>query len=91
MFTNEYFFTRVSARKGGEGGQPNADSCLQGEWGQKSLKICGHPLSMAPYGKNEDKMKKHGKMSLVFEISISKLGYVAVFMKICKKNFRPIL
>ena len=30
-------------------------------------------------------MKKYGKMSSIFELSISKLGYVAVFMKICKK------
>ena len=31
------------------GGQPNADSCRQGEGGLKSLKMCGHPLWMAPY------------------------------------------
>ena len=50
MFTNEYFFDGVSARTGGEGGQPNADSSRQGEGeeGQKSLKMCGHPLWMAP-------------------------------------------
>ena len=34
-------------------------------------------------------MKKYGKMSSIFELSISKLGYVAVFMKICKKMFDP--
>ena len=48
MFSNEYFSDRLSAWTGGEGAQPNTDSCRQGEGGQKSLKMCGHPLWMAP-------------------------------------------
>ena len=32
-------------------------------------------------------MKKFGKMSLIFELSISKLGYIAIFMKICFRTF----
>ena len=32
-------------------------------------------------------MKKFGKMSLIFELSISKLGYIAIFMKICFRMF----
>ena len=50
MFNNEYFSDRVSARTGGELGQPNSDSCRKGEWegGQKSLKMCGHPSWIAP-------------------------------------------
>ena len=34
--------------QGGEGGQLNADRG-RGEGVQKSLKMCGHPLWMAPY------------------------------------------
>ena len=33
------------------------------------------------------KMKKHGKMSPIFEFSISQLSYMAIFMKICGKIF----
>ena len=33
-------------------------------------------------GKNEDEMKKLGKMSSVFEFSISKLGYMEIFLKL---------
>ena len=40
-------------------------------------------------GKNEDEMKKFGKINLVFEFSISKLGYMAIFMKICVKKIDP--
>ena len=36
------------------------------------------------------KMKKFGKMTSIFEFSISKLGYVAIFMKILGKNFSGI-
>ena len=36
--------------------------------------------------KNEDEMKKFGKVSLIFEFSISKLGYMGVIMKIWGKN-----
>ena len=32
------------------------------------------------------KMKKFGKMNSIFEFSISKLGYMAIFMKICAKK-----
>ena len=32
------------------------------------------------------KMKKYGKMSPIFEFSISKLGYVVIFMKIWEKK-----
>ena len=32
------------------------------------------------------KIKKFGKMSAIFELSISKLGYMAIFMKICSKK-----
>ena len=31
-------------------------------------------------------MKKFGKMSSIFEFSVSKLGYMEVFMKIWEKN-----
>ena len=34
-------------------------------------------------------MKKSQKMSLIFELSISKLGYTVLFMKICGKTFDP--
>ena len=33
------------------------------------------------------KLKKIGKMSLIFEISMSKLGYMDIFMKIWKSPF----
>ena len=36
------------------------------------------------------KKKKIRKIKSIFEFSISKLGYVAIFMKIVGKNFRPI-
>ena len=37
------------------------------------------------------KMKKFGKMNSIFELSISELGYMAIFIKICgKKNFDPL-
>ena len=32
-------------------------------------------------------MKKYGKMFLVFEFSVSKLGYVVIFMKIGENSF----
>ena len=32
------------------------------------------------------KIKKFGKMNSSFEFSISKLGYMAIFMKICAKK-----
>ena len=32
------------------------------------------------------KMKKHGKMSPIFEFSISQLSYMVIFMKICGKK-----
>ena len=35
------------------------------------------------------KMKKYGEMSSIFELSKSKLGYVAVFLKIQEKKFDP--
>ena len=35
MFIDEYFSERVSARTGGEEGQPNADSCRQRDEGSK--------------------------------------------------------
>ena len=44
---------------------------------------------MSSWGKNEDKDEKHGNMSSNFEFSISKLGYVAVFMKIWEKIVDP--
>ena len=37
-------------------------------------------------GKNENEDEKYGKMNSNFEFSISKLGYVPVFMKISEKN-----
>ena len=37
------------------------------------------------------KMKKYGKMSLIFESSILKLGYEAVFLEIWEKNFDSFL
>ena len=33
------------------------------------------------------KMKKCGKMSLIFEFSVSKLGHTELFMKIWEKSF----
>ena len=35
------------------------------------------------------KIKKFGKMSLIFDLSVSKLGYMAIFIRICLKNFHP--
>ena len=32
------------------------------------------------------KMKEYGKMSSIFELSISKLGYMAILMQICEQN-----
>ena len=41
----------VRTDKGGAGDQPNVDRCGQGgRGGQKSLKMCGHPLWVAPKG-----------------------------------------
>ena len=37
-------------------------------------------------GKNEIEDEKYEKMNSIFEFSISKLGYVAVFMEISEKN-----
>ena len=34
-------------------------------------------------------MKKYGKMSSIFEFSISRLGYVAIFIKISEKEIYP--
>ena len=34
------------------------------------------------WGENEGETKKIGKMGLIFEFSISKLGYIDIFMKI---------
>ena len=34
-------------------------------------------------------MKKYGKMSSIFEFSTSRLGYVAIFIKIGVKRFWP--
>ena len=34
-------------------------------------------------------MKKFERMNLIFEFSISKLGYVTIFMKILQKKFDP--
>ena len=36
------------------------------------------------------KMKKYWKMSSIFEFSISKLGYLPIFLKIKEKKFWPI-
>ena len=35
--------------------------------------------------KNEDEMKKFGKMSSIFGFCLSKLSYLEIFMKICEK------
>ena len=35
------------------------------------------------------KMKKYGKISLIFEFPTSKLVYVVIFMKIREKKFNP--
>ena len=37
--------------------------------------------------KNKNEDEKFGKMNSIFELSISKLGYVAVFIKISEKDF----
>ena len=50
MFTDEYFSIRVFARTGGgEGAQPNAESCRQGKEGSKITKNVRHPLWIALY------------------------------------------
>ena len=38
-------------------------------------------------GRMRMKMKKYGKMSSIFEFSTSRLGYVAIFIKIGVKRF----
>ena len=38
-------------------------------------------------GKRENGDQKFGKMSLIFDLFISKLGYMAIFIRICLKNF----
>ena len=45
---------------------------------------------MANWGKNEDEdqRKKFGKISSIFEFSISKLGYMEIFMKIWEKKMK---
>ena len=48
-------------------------------------------LFLTSRGKNEDEDEKFVKMSPNFEFSISKLGYVAIFMKIWEKTFDPFL
>ena len=49
MFTNEYFSDRVSARTRGRGVSQMQTAADRGkEGGQKSLKMCEHPLWMAP-------------------------------------------
>ena len=50
MFTDEYFSDRVSARTGGGGRRVNQmqTAAGRGDGGQKSLKMCGDPLWMAP-------------------------------------------
>ena len=35
--------------------------------------------------KNEDEMKKFGKVSSIFGFCLSKLSYLEIFMKICEK------
>ena len=39
--------------------------------------------------KNEDVDEKPAKKNLIFEFSISKLGYMGIFMKIREKKFDP--
>ena len=39
------------------------------------------------WGKNQDEDGKIWKMILIFEFSISNLGHMAIFMKICAKNY----
>ena len=41
--------------------------------------------------KTKMKVKKYGKMSSIFEFSISKLRYVGIFMKVWEKVFDPFL
>ena len=41
-------------------------------------------------GKIKIKMKKYGKMSSIFEFSISKLRYIGIFKKVWEKTFWPI-
>ena len=42
---------------------------------------------MTSQGKNENEDEKQEKMSSIFELSISKPAYVAVFLKTCEKKF----
>ena len=37
------------------------------------------------------RMKKFERMNLIFEFSVSKLGYMAIFMKMWEKNTDPFL
>ena len=48
MFTDEYFSDWVSAWTGGERVSQMQTAADRGKGGQKSLKMCGHPLWMAP-------------------------------------------
>ena len=48
MFTNEYFSDQVSARTGGRGSAKCRQLKTRGGGDQKSLKMYGHPLCMAP-------------------------------------------
>ena len=45
---------------------------------------------MTNRGKIQGKIKKTGKMSSIFELSISILGYMAIHVKILGKKFWPI-
>ena len=61
-----------------------------------SMKICGkkfltHILGHFWLIKTKMKIKKHGKMSSIFEFFISNLGYVAVFIKIWEKSLTRFL
>ena len=44
-------------------------------------------IFLTNWGKNEDKDEKFGKISPIFEFSISKLGYMELFIKIWEKSF----
>ena len=37
------------------------------------------------------RIKKFGKMSLIFDLTKPKLGYMAIFIRISLKNFDPFL
>ena len=65
---------------------------LYGNFHENPLKKMFEPFFrtfLTNWSKNEDEDEKMWENEFHFEYSISKLGYVAIFMKIGEKNFWP--